>query len=599
VARNEAKIVITAEDQATRVLRQAQASIASFAGSFAALTGIAGAGGLVALTAQTVNQIAALDDLAEKTGASVESLSRLSQVAKISGIDMGTVETAMIRLTKALAGSDDESKGAALALKRIGLSVEELRGQAPDQAIQSLADALAKFEDGSGKTAAAIAILGRSGAEALPFLKDLAEAQGITAKVTGEQAAAAERLQKTLGALKNDVSNLATAFANELVPVLNRFAAEIKAAQNAGIGFFEAIFKFGTDFSGRNPGEQIAKITGQVEKLAEAQRKFSGREDERVTANRTAKLDGLQRELNYWKDIQRQRALAEAPVGLDARDLRLRQGARLNPGDFQAQAAAKAARAVVNPRAVSDEERNRAAGRAMEAAIKATEIQEDYNRELERTRGNYLDLIEPERQAIEELRKFEEIAPALELSAEQIERIRDAFRDKIGAAEFGRPLEDIKEKAEEVNDAARDFGLIMTSAFEDAVVEGKKFSEVLQALGKDLAKMLLRKAVTEPLADAASGWFKDVFKGLFGGARAEGGPVSSGRAYLVGERGPELFVPGASGSIVPNGGGVTIQQTIMIDSRSDRASILQAMEAAKNAAKAEILDSISRGGAFA
>jgi|GEM_PF-6847118 len=37
--------------------------------------------------------------------------------------------------------------------------------------------------------------------------------------------------------------------------------------------------------------------------------------------------------------------------------------------------------------------------------------------------------------------------------------------------------------------------------------------------------------------------------------RAEGGPVLSGRAYIVGERGPEWFVPGQSGSVLPNGGG--------------------------------------------
>jgi hypothetical protein len=48
--------------------------------------------------------------------------------------------------------------------------------------------------------------------------------------------------------------------------------------------------------------------------------------------------------------------------------------------------------------------------------------------------------------------------------------------------------------------------------------------------------------------------------GLFGGFRASGGPVSAGRSYIVGERGPELFTPGASGAITPNGagGGVVI-----------------------------------------
>ena len=50
----------------------------------------------------------------------------------------------------------------------------------------------------------------------------------------------------------------------------------------------------------------------------------------------------------------------------------------------------------------------------------------------------------------------------------------------------------------------------------------------------------------------------------FGGGRADGGPVSSGTAYVVGERGPELFVPGRSGTIIPNGrsSGNTINVTV-------------------------------------
>ena len=40
----------------------------------------------------------------------------------------------------------------------------------------------------------------------------------------------------------------------------------------------------------------------------------------------------------------------------------------------------------------------------------------------------------------------------------------------------------------------------------------------------------------------------------FGGFRAEGGSVSSGKSYVVGERGAEMFVPRSSGTIIPNGG---------------------------------------------
>ena len=52
-------------------------------------------------------------------------------------------------------------------------------------------------------------------------------------------------------------------------------------------------------------------------------------------------------------------------------------------------------------------------------------------------------------------------------------------------------------------------------------------------------------------------------------ARAGGGPVSSGQPYMVGERGPELFVPKASGSIMPNragsGGGGTRRTIVDIN----------------------------------
>jgi hypothetical protein len=38
--------------------------------------------------------------------------------------------------------------------------------------------------------------------------------------------------------------------------------------------------------------------------------------------------------------------------------------------------------------------------------------------------------------------------------------------------------------------------------------------------------------------------------------KASGGPVSGGTAYVVGEKGPEMFVPSTAGTIIPNGGGI-------------------------------------------
>jgi len=67
----------------------------------------------------------------------------------------------------------------------------------------------------------------------------------------------------------------------------------------------------------------------------------------------------------------------------------------------------------------------------------------------------------------------------------------------------------------------------------------------------------------------------------FGGGRAAGGPVSAGTAYVVGERGPELFVPGLSGSIIPNGagGGTTINLTVngAIDAEGTARTIIDVL----------------------
>lgn len=77
-----------------------------------------------------------------------------------------------------------------------------------------------------------------------------------------------------------------------------------------------------------------------------------------------------------------------------------------------------------------------------------------------------------------------------------------------------------------------------------------------------------------PIVSGISG----VIDRIFGGGRATGGAVTQGTAYMVGERGPELFVPNTSGSIVPNNaiGGNTININVSgaIDPESTARQII-------------------------
>ena len=72
--------------------------------------------------------------------------------------------------------------------------------------------------------------------------------------------------------------------------------------------------------------------------------------------------------------------------------------------------------------------------------------------------------------------------------------------------------------------------------------------------------------------DGIGGALSGIFGGLFGGGREHGGSVDSGKVYVVGERGPELYSPGRDGSIIPNSalGGDTFHMTFAMDRMDDR-----------------------------
>lgn len=122
------------------------------------------------------------------------------------------------------------------------------------------------------------------------------------------------------------------------------------------------------------------------------------------------------------------------------------------------------------------------------------------------------------------------------------------------------------------------FGNIAVDSIQGLVDGTKSLNDVLQETLRTLAKMLLQAAILGqgPLANIGGNTPQNSLSGLFmaavnggagaagggtagaggwvttvSGVRANGGPVGAGRAYMVGERGPEMFLPGQAGSIVP------------------------------------------------
>ena len=175
-------------------------------------------------------------------------------------------------------------------------------------------------------------------------------------------------------------------------------------------------------------------------------------------------------------------------------------------------------------------------------------------------------------------------------------QMMDDLKKKYG--EYNELLGKRKVLETDLQIIARNAGNILASGFEDAIFSGQKLGEVIRSIGMDLMRMVFQQTVTAPLAAGISG-------AILKGFRAEGGPVNSGSPYVVGEKGPELFVPHSSGSIVPNGamgsgGGSTggVNVTYNIAAGVSRAELVPILEQERRRLKAEIPDMVRRGGSY-
>ena len=136
-------------------------------------------------------------------------------------------------------------------------------------------------------------------------------------------------------------------------------------------------------------------------------------------------------------------------------------------------------------------------------------------------------------------------------------------------------INSLKIEGESASSMFQDVGQVFKSSFSSAfssIVDRTSsvkdaFSSMVQSILSSLTKLFADQAMQSLFGGGSSGGsgilgaaFKSFFSGPatpagslnFGGPRAAGGPVSAGKSYLVGERGPELFSPGSSGAIIPS-----------------------------------------------
>lgn len=553
---SDAKVVISAIDATKAAFASVSRNFDSLQGKLSGL-GLAlpvlsvgaSAGALAALTLEASKAIDEFNDLKDATGASIENISALDRIARETGSDFDTVASSLIKFNKTLNDSGTDGSRAAEILKSLGLNAAELKKQDPAEAMRQLAVAFSTFADDGARGRAILELTGKSALKMAPLLNDLAEKGKLVASTTTQQAAEADKFNKELFAMQANVQDLSRDFANKLIPVMNQVFKDFHTfgdkATLAGAAGDVIRLKNELDGLKENKGgiydifggvsKQIAAATREFEaaqaKFKSLDVKGSGSdasydslegkrlgkrslkvEDPKKTGGGGSKKDPLAEAKRYLESLQKQ---VDKTQNLTAAEQALAeiQSGRLGsvPAGMQGQMLAYAKQLDADKELIELLKFKR------DAAIEAGDAINKSNEEYQALLGRLLDAtpsanLEKERKDVKLLTdEFEAGRLSETLYLEAVTARLDLVADKTGQAKT----------------AAEEYGMTMASAFEDAIVSGKDLGDVLEGLIDDMARMALRKSVTEPMGSFISSAISS-FMSFDGGGYTGGGSRSGG-----------------------------------------------------------------------
>jgi hypothetical protein len=565
---------------------------------------------LVQFVPAVIDGLDKLNDLSDATGASVENLSALEDIALRTGTSMDTAGDAVIKMNKALADAKPGTDQAAV-FKALGLSVEELKRLDPVEAFQRLAIALQGYADDGNKARLVQELFGKSLREVAPLLKDAAEKGKLNATVTAEQAKAAEAFNKEMFALQKNVLDAARAISGPLIVALNQLATALKV---------------GGSISG---AIGLDKLPDSVDKVVAAYR-LIGLARERITpldilkndptneraladlARIDAKAKGITASFTQANDELKKIAVAQAgrsalldagnPANLDARDLRLQQLPSLPDTVKGDKGKGKSKPWEVDTLQVYQADQ----------LLKAFEAMEKINSEWK-----------PVELFAGEASLFE--AELLRKAFEEIKEVNDKAADELRKKQ--EELDDIAKKAAKDAEATgKDVGLVFASAAGEALTKFEDLRGVLKGILADINQIFVRELVSKPLEKFLTPLLKGFnIASLFGSANgnafgpagvipfARGGIVNSPTLFpfakgtgLMGEAGPEAILPlqrgrGGKLGVAASGGGASVNYApvINIDSRSDVAQVGAIVSQALQADRQQLFAHLKAQGALA
>jgi len=528
------------------------------------LTGLMSLGSLVALGRSAIQMGSELQDASEKFGVSASELMKLQLVAKMSGVEMEGVGNAIKFMSKAIADAVDPTSKQAFALKAIGVSLKDLQGKAPIDQFMMLADAFSKLEKDENVVSAALALFGKAGSDIIPVLskgsaeikKMSTEFQRLGAVLSDAEIAKLDdygdaiemlgfRLKATAGRMVVDWGAATDWMLRrnkeslDLVTKLNEAWYDLEKT----MGLFAPSVKTGklSEIIGLSPEEEAKKKAGNIAAMEEVEKARKKAEEEAQKERDRIKAAILKMDAETFAAQGKiaHDALA-AEMGYDQEYFDTRTKMRLE--DFSEWKKGQEEETKLLEK--FDMEQIRGLGDLQDAQREEFEITEkiaDYRAE----------------DAFNAAMQWGNTEQAIRLLNEGLYehfRILGEGREKVSA--LGNLYTTVFRGKDGVFADMAGVAINafhgMTDALTDFVMTGKaNFRDFANSVIADIMRIAIRQSIVQPIA----GGLMSAFGMAAVPAMASGGPVFGGSPYMVGERGPELFVPSSSGSIVPGGGG--------------------------------------------
>jgi len=464
-----------------------------------AITGITAAfGGMMAFATRITNIGDQFAKMSKRTGVAVETLSSLKLAAELADVNMSELSVGLRQMQRNLADATLGVGEAKRAFEILGYTQRDLKKYLSDPTgiLEDLAKRITSIGDSATKTQTAMYIFGRSGTQLLTVFEDIAqrglkaveeESRRLGTLWTGEMAAAAERFNDDLTRIKASAEGLSIAIFNKLYPSLQ-----------GAIDWF-------SELAGVIKKTEVQAIDAQLEKMKEAADIYRTMIKSRQAAGMvTADIEGrLQKTIIETIKLEQQR-----------HDIVTKKQAD------RAKATKEAAQATAKSNELTLEE--------IKNWGKKLAVTEEYKNLLNEANVIAEDYANAQMAAYKETGKaFDENFIQKQKEFDQLLRQAMVIGDDYSRAyimaleEAGDNLDSITASAKKTNDVARDLGFTFSSAFEDAILEGQKLSDVLRALAQDVLRIFAQEQLTKPLAAGIT----KVVTGLFhtGGIVGQGG----------------------------------------------------------------------------